>query len=376
CLYMRLTDHLPLTPDLANWYFGGSSSDQAITLGGITPEGEDGVNDMTYIFLKVTEMLCLRDPNVNARFHPEKNSKTYLNRLCEVNLATTATPSIHNDAAVMAAIDGMGYAKEDLRDWGATGCVEPTLSGTHLGHTNFEMINMVAALEMAMNNGKHPIMDWKLGPGTPGIDFQDFDQFFTAFKEQFTFLADQSISYNEMLGRAHQVLRPTPFLSTLVEDCTKNAADVTRGGARYNSSGAACIGLADVVDSLMAVKTLVFDQKELSFTQLKKAVDDNFKTHAALLGKIQTQVPCFGSGEPGALAMAKRVTRMAQEIYNAHTNYRGGPYTAGFWSMSNHVVFGNLTGALPSGRLAGKPFTPGLTPQPHASDNLLRNLQD
>ena len=67
CFYMRCTDHLPLTPDLANWIFGGSSSDQAITLGGVKPDGSDGVCDMTYIFLKVTEMLSIRDPNVNAR---------------------------------------------------------------------------------------------------------------------------------------------------------------------------------------------------------------------------------------------------------------------------------------------------------------------
>ncbi|MBI5062975.1 MAG: pyruvate formate lyase family protein, partial [Desulfatitalea sp.] len=151
CFFMRCTDHLPLTPDLANWYFGGSSSDQAITLGGVTPAGEDAVNDMTYIFLKVTEMLSIRDPNVNARFHPEKNSAGYLKRLCEVNLITAATPSLHNDRAVMTSLEEFHYAPEDLRNWSATGCVEPTLSGRHIGHTNFQMMNMVAALEMALN---------------------------------------------------------------------------------------------------------------------------------------------------------------------------------------------------------------------------------
>ncbi|HOT20128.1 MAG TPA: pyruvate formate lyase family protein, partial [Spirochaetota bacterium] len=102
--YMRCTDHFPLTPDLANFYFGGSSSDQAITLGGVTPEGTDAVCDMTYIFLKVTEMLSVRDPNVNARYMPGVNSDTYLKRLCEVNLITAATPSMHNDAAIIKAL--------------------------------------------------------------------------------------------------------------------------------------------------------------------------------------------------------------------------------------------------------------------------------
>jgi formate C-acetyltransferase len=379
CFFMRCTDHLPLTPDLANWYFGGSSSDQAITLGGVTPQGEDAVNDMTYIFLKVTEMLCIRDPNVNARFHPEKNSAAYLKRLCEVNLITAATPSLHNDQAVMSSLEEFRYAPEDLRNWSATGCVEPTLSGRHIGHTNFQMMNMVAALEMALNNGRHPLMDWKLGPDTGRVEagaFQTFDQFFEAFTRQFAFLIDHSIQYNEMLGKAHQAIRPTPLLSSVIEDCIVYGKDVTHGGARYNSSGAACIGLADVTDSLMAIKHLVFDQKKISFADLKRAVDTNFANDPALLALVTHKVPLFGSGNDEAVAMANRITKFAHDYYGSHINYRGGKYTVGFWSMSNHVIYGTLSGALPSGKRAGKPFTPGLTPEAHASKSLLDNIRD
>ncbi len=379
CLMMRATDHLPLTPDFANFYFGGSSSDQAITLGGVTPEGGDGVNDMTYIFLKVTEMLAIRDPNVNARYNPEMNSDAYLKRLCEVNLLTTATPSMHNDKAIWAALAEFGYAEEDLRNWSATGCVEPTLSGRHIGHTNFQMINMVAALEMAMHNGLHPLMGWKLGPDTGLVengDFASFDEFFEAFKKQFAFLIDQSIRYNEMLAQAHQELRPTPMLSCLIEDCITKGRDVTRGGARYNSSGAACIGLADVTDSLLAIKKLVYDEKKLTFAELKAAVDANFEGHPAILALVRNKVPLFGSGSPEAVQMADRVASFAHDTYGSYVNYRGGRYTTGFWSMSNHVAYGTLSGALPSGKLAGKPFTPGLTPQPAASPSLLDNLRD
>jgi pyruvate formate-lyase/glycerol dehydratase family glycyl radical enzyme len=379
CFFMRCTDHLPLTPDLANWYFGGSSSDQAITLGGITPEGEDAVNDMTYIFLKVTEMLSIRDPNVNARYHQDKNSDVYLKRLCEVNLITAATPSLHNDKAISKALQESGYAQEDINNWSATGCVEPTLSGRHIGHTNFQMMNMVAALEMALNNGKHPLMNWKLGPDTGTVeesDFQTFDDFFTAFTRQFQFLIDHSIEYNEMLGKAHQYIRPTPLLSSLIEDCIQTGKDLTQGGARYNSSGAACIGLADVTDALLVIKKLVFDEKKVSFTDMKKAVDANFENDPALYAMVTRKVPLFGSGNDEAVAMANRITRFTHDYYGKHTNYRGGKYSTGFWSMSNHVIYGTLSGALPSGKLAGKPFTPGLTPEPNASKNLLDNLRD
>ena len=379
CFFMRCTDHLPLTPDVANWYFGGSSSDQAITLGGVTPEGEDAVNDMTYIFLKVTEMLSLRDPNVNARFHPRRNSSAYLKRLCEVNLITAATPSLHNDEAVFTSLNEFDYAPADLHDWSATGCVEPTLSGKHIGHTNFQMMNMVAALEMALNNGRHPLMNWHLGPETGVVekdDFKTFDDFFNAFTSQFQFLIDHSVAYNNMLGKAHQAIRPTPLLSSLIDDCITTADDVTHGGARYNSSGAACIGLADVTDSLMAIKKLVFDENKISFVELKQAIDANFKNDPGLHAMLMNKVPFFGSGSEEAVEMANRVTKFAHDAYGAHTNYRGGPYTCGFWSMSNHVIYGTLSGALPSGRLAGKPFTPGLTPEPGASKNLLDNIRD
>ena len=379
CFYMRCTDHLPLIPDIGNYLFGGSSSDQAITLGGVTPEGSDAVNDMTYIFLKVTEMLGIRDPNVNARFNPEKNSDAYLKRLCEVNLITAATPSMHNDLAVMKSLEEFGYAPEDLRDWSATGCVEPTLSGKHMGHTNCMMMNMVAALEMAMNDGRHPLMEWDVGPKTGSIqagDFPTFEDFFGAFETQFKFLIDNSVEYNNMLGEAHSVIRPTPLLSSLQDDCMKKGKDSTKGGAKYNSSGAACIGLADITDSLMVIKTLVYEQKKVTFSALKKAVDSNFENDPALHEMAMRKVPLFGSGSSEAVAMANRVAAFAHDTYGAHRNFRGGPYTAGFWSMSNHVAFGTLTGALPSGRLAGKAFTPGLTPEPNASPNLLDNIRD
>jgi formate C-acetyltransferase len=379
CFYMRCTDHLPMVPDIGNFLFGGSSSDQAITLGGQTPDGKSAVNDMTHIFLKVTEMLGIRDPNVNARYTPGVNSDEYLKRLCEVNLITAATPSMHNDDAVIASLAEFGYPAEHVRNWSATGCVEPTISGRHIGHTNCMMMNMVAALEMALNNGRHPVMDWELGPKTGGRrddDFPTFESFFGAFEEQYKFLIDNSCEYNNLLGRGHGVVRPTPLLSSLIEGCIASGRDVTKGGALYNTSGAACIGLADVTDSMMAVKKLVYDEKRVTFQELSRAAASNFKNDRALHAHILNRAPKFGSGDPEALEMATRIARFSHDCYGSHVNFRGGKYTAGFWSMSNHVAFGVLTGALPSGRLAGKPFTPGLTPAPAASDNLLDPIRD
>ncbi len=377
CFYMRCTDHLPTIPDIGNYLFGGSSSDQAITVGGVTPDGEDAVNDMTYIVLKTTEILAIRDPNVNARYNNKKNSKTYLKRLCEVNVNTTATPSIHNDEMVMKSLEDFHYPAKDLNNWSATGCVEPTLSGKHLGHTNCMMFNMVAALEMALFNGYHPLMRWNLGPKTGDVTkFAKFDDFFNAFSTQLKFLAGLACQYNNYLGEAHSVVRPTPMMSAVIDGCIEKGLDCTKGGALYNTSGIACIGLADIVDSLMSIKKLVFEQKKYTMKQMCDAIKVNFVGFEAMRKEALNSVPLFGSGSEEAIELANRVTKFVKDLLWETKNFRGGRYTAGFWSMSNHVAFGTLTGALPSGRLAGKPFTPGLTPQANASKSLLDNIKD
>jgi formate C-acetyltransferase len=377
CLYLRISDHMPLSPDIGNILFGTSPPNQVITLGGITPEGEDGVNDMTYIFLKVTEMLGLPDPNINARINVEKNSGTYIKRLCEVNYTTSATPSLHNDASVFAALKPHGYPEEHIRDWSATGCVEPTISGRHNGHTGGILINLVAAMEMALHNGRHPFMQWDLGPKTGDVeDFMTFEEFFGAYAAQLRFLIEQAVSLNNLFAEVHAHMRPTPFISSTMEGCIEKGRDITRGGARYNTTGAANIGLVDIVDSLMAIKKLVFDEQKISFRELMDAVDSDFKRAPHVRALARNKVPLFGSGDKEASDMADRVASLIHGIYTSHRNYRGGKYTSGFWSMSQHTAYGNLSGTLPSGRLAGMPFTPGLTPEPHASRNYLDFISD
>jgi pyruvate-formate lyase len=228
------------------------------------------------------------------------------------------------------------------------------------------MFNMVAALEMALHDGIHPLMEEQVGPRTGDIRggaFATFDDFFKAFEEQLRFLAGQAVDYNNSLGRAHQEIRPTPILSSLFEGPMEKARDLTEGGARYNTSGVACIGLTDIVDSLMTVKKLVYEEKKVAFPQLLDALEADFRGHEKLHAMIRSKVPKFGSDDPGVNALARRVVDMVYDAFHGRRSYRGGPYMAGFWSMSNHVAFGLLSGALPSGRPAGKPFTPGLTPE-------------
>ena len=362
-LMLKLTDHLPLVPDVGNRLFGGSSENQVITLGGLNPDGSSAVCDMTWVLLKATEMLHLKDPNVNARFAPGVNSEAYLRRLCEVNLLTGATPSLHNDDAMVPALVNQGFSLEDARDWTATGCVEPTSCGRHFGHTNCMMFNLVAPLEMALHDGVHPSLGEQVGPRTGDpAGFGSYEAVWGAYKEQLGWLMDKSVEANNMLGRAHQAVKPTPLLSALFTGPMEAGRDVVDGGAKYNTSGAAMIGLADVVDSLAAIKTLLFDDGSVDMATLRQALEQDFEGHELLLARILKKVPKFGQDHALTNGIAREVMDFVYQRYQAQPHYRGGKYLPGYWSMSNHVAFGLLSGALPSGRRRGKPFTPGLTP--------------
>lgn len=376
CLFMRCTDHLPQVADLGNKLFGGSSSDQAITLGGVNEDGSNAVTDMTFVILKIAEMLRLRDPNLNARYYAGVNSTDYLKRLCEVNMLTGSTPSIHNDKAVIATVANQGFTIEDARDWSATGCVEPTSSGRHFGHTNSMMFSLVAPLEMTFYNGYHPLCDEVIGLQTGEVkQFDTFDKFLDAYKTQLKYFVEKSVECNNLFGETHRYIRPTPFLSSLIDGCYQKGKDVVDGGAKYNSSGTAMIGLADVVDSLIAVKKLVYEEKRVDFETLTDALKKDFVGYETLHTRIENKVPKFGSGDPETTKTAQHIIDFLYDLYQSLPQYRGGKYTTGFWSMSNHVAFGVLSGALPSGRRRYKPFTPGITPAPGTKDTLLQNIQ-
>jgi pyruvate formate-lyase/glycerol dehydratase family glycyl radical enzyme len=375
-LFMRFNDHDPLVPSVGNKLFGGTSSDDTVTIGGIDSEGNNAVNDMTYIILKAAEMLCFQDPNMNSKYYPGVNSPEYLRRLCEVNLNMAASPIIQNDKAMIEVLVNEGIPLEDARDWSATGCVEPTITGRHYGHTNCMMLNLVAPVEMALNNGVHPVTGDKIGPetGNARFAFPKYEDFLTAYKTQLRYLMELSVEINNYMGFAHQDQHPTPLLSAMMGGTMEKGCDIIFGGAQYNTSGVALVSISDVIDSLMVIKKLIYEQKKLDFSTLIDALASDFAGYDDIERMI-ARVPKFGSGDEEPIAMARDIMDFCYDYYTAQDNYRGGKYWPGYWSNSYHVGFGMLSGALPSGRKKGKSFTPGLTPAPGSSDNLLANIQ-
>ena len=367
CLWLKIGDHVPTVPSAGEQLFGGTGSNQAITVAGVDKDGNDAVNDLTYVMLRATELLKLRDPNLNARYYPGVNPPAYLRRLCDVNLKTKATPALHNDQAVIAALMAKGETIEQARDYGIVGCVEPTSSGRAYGHSGSILMNLISALELALFNGEH--RHTGLGvliskrTGDPRV-CETFEEFQAAFALQIAWLVEQATTLNNLYGRIHQEFYPTPILSALFEGPMDKGKDLIQGGATINSSGVGVIGFADVIDSLAAIERVVFGEKSMTFADLLTALQADFVGFETLRLRLRNEerTPKYGNEDAAANAIAHWLAELLDRLYGSTPNYRGGHYRVGYWTMTNHAGFGRLSQATPNGRSAGQNFTSGITP--------------
>jgi formate C-acetyltransferase len=385
CLWLKIGDHVPSIPDAAEQLFGGTGSNQAITIGGLDKDGNDAVNDLTYVMLRATELMKLRDPNLNARYCPGVNSKEYLRRLCEANIITKATPALHNDKAVIRALTAKGETEEQARDYGLNGCIEPGSCGRHYGATGAILFNLTSALELTLFNGKHRHTGLEhdapqIGPKTGEVDgFTSFDDFKKAFEEQVQWVAEQAAHLNNTLGTVHQDVYPTPVLSALFEGPMDKGKDLIQGGAVINSSGVTVVGLADVADSLSAIQKVVFEEKALSFREFIESMNSNYqgrKDWEVLQKRLMNpeKTPKYGNEDPIADGNVTWIVKLMDNVFDGQENYRGGRYRVGYWTMTNHAGFGRLMKATPSGRKAHENFTSGITPVSGVTPYLTKTL--
>jgi pyruvate formate-lyase/glycerol dehydratase family glycyl radical enzyme len=379
CLWLKIGDHVPMVPETGERLFGGTGSNQAITIGGIDKDGNDAVNDLTYVMLRATELMKLRDPNLNARYCPGVNSETYLRRLCEVNVTTGATPAIHNDRAVIKALTSKGDSLPHARDYGVTGCVEPGSNGRFYGHTGALLLNLTSALELTLFNGRHRLSGLaspvSVETGDPR-SFATFDEFRRAFEVQARWLAEQAVKLNNVLGQTHQRVYPTPILSALFEGPMESGKDLIEGGATINASGAAMIGLADVADSLSAIEQVVYLKRNYTWDQVLDALQKDYQGYEALRTELANpdKTPKYGNENPKADGNVVWLVRFLDQVFGAHSNYRGGRYRVGYWTMTNHAGFGKLMPAHPNGRRAGENFASGITPVSGVTPYLTKTL--
>lgn len=380
CLWFKIADNVNLVPEASEKLFGGAGAVPAITLGGVDKNGEDAVNELTYVLLKVTELLPIRDPNVNARFHPDKNKEEYRNEVSKVILTTKAIPAFFNDRENIETLIAQGEKEEHARDYAVIGCVELGSAGRDYSASSSIFMMMYTVLYMVLHNGRTPATGdqalWK-ETGNPE-DFRTFDDVWEAYKEQTRLMADSAISLNNTYGEIHQEFVATPVMSAMFEGPMEKGMDVIDGGAVYNSSGITHIGFADVCDSLCAIKELCFNDNnphmKMTLPELVKAVDNNFKDYELLESYLRNKAPKYGTGHPAAVEMSQKLIDLGYEIFNNKKNYRGGNHRVAYWTMTNHAGYGAVTGAMPNGRKANVPFSSGITPASQIDTDLTTSL--
>lgn len=366
-LWFKLADNVNLVPEAAERLFGGAGAVPAVTVGGVDKDGKDAVNELTYLILKVTELLPIRDPNVNARFYADINSEDYRDEVSRVILSTKAIPAFHNDVQNIATLVDQGETVEHARDYAIVGCVEIGSTGRDYGASSSIFMMLYTILYMALHNGRTLVTgDRPIGPETGDANnFKTVDDLWDAYEQQLNWMADTAVYLNNVYGKVHQENLPTPLLSCFFEGPMEKGKDLIYGGATYNSSGVTHIGFADVCDSFNAIEDICFNgnsEFNLSLKDLVEIVDDNYKDHDKLLAYLRRNAPKYGTNNPIAIKNSKRLIKLHHDVFNNKENYRGGNYRVAYWTMTNHAGYGRVAKALPNGRKEKVVFSSGITP--------------
>ena len=254
----------------------------------------------------------------------------------------------------------LGIEKKDALNYAIVGCVELTTHGNNLGWSDAAMFNLNKALELTLNHGKCLLTDEQIGLDLGGLDtYQTFEDLEKAFQQQIDYFIDKMMQCEVIVEKAHQDCLPTAFLSSVIDDCLENGLDVTKGGAKYNLSGIQMIQIANLADSLAAMKQLVYDDQVIDAKELLAALQSDFKGYEIIQTMLLNKVPKYGNDVEWVDRLGAKWAEYFRSRMKDYTNYRGGPYHTGMYTVSAHVPMGENVGASPDGRNALTPLADG-----------------
>ncbi|WP_067559095.1 glycyl radical protein [Faecalibaculum rodentium] len=341
-------------------YFAGFPIGFNIAIGGVDEEGNDTYNDLSLLLLKAQYDLGLPQPNLSVRLN-RNTSRELLQDAIQVVAKGSGMPQFFNDEAIIhTMVQDLGIEEKDARDYAIVGCVELTTHGNNLGWSDAAMFNLNKALELAMNHGKCLLTGEQIGPDFGGIEeFETFEELEEAFRKTIDHFIDEMMKAEVVVEKAHQDCLPTAFLSAVIDDCLDKGLDVTAGGAKYNLSGIQMIQVANLADSLAAIKELVYDEKRISREELKQALAENFEGHEITQTMLLKRAPKYGNDIQWVDDLGAKWAGYFRERMKDYTNYRGGPYHTGMYTVSAHVPMGENVGASADGRKAKEPLADG-----------------
>ncbi len=331
-----------------------------INHGGVLKDGSDGVSEVTFLMLDVIEEMRLLQPSTSIQVSI-KNPDSFIHRAAKIIRTGFGQPSIFNTEVIIKELMRQGKTLEDAREGGSSGCVEVGA----FGKENYNLVgyfNLPKVFELTLHNGLDPRTGKQLGPKTgKAEDFQTFDDLYAAFEKQLNYFIDIKLRGSQVIEQLYAVHMPCPFLSMITDDCIKNGKDYHAGGARYNTSYLQGVGLGSITDMFSAVKTHVFEEKNLSMGQLLAALADNFADERLRL-MLSNRTPRFGNDDDRADEIAIRVFESYWRSVDGRPTTRGGAYRINMLPTTCHIYFGSVMIASPDGRRCSMPLSEGISP--------------
>ena len=337
-----------------------------INIGGLTRDGADGVNDVSYIMLEVIDEIHLLQPQANVQIS-HKTSNRFLKAACRVIRKGYGYPSVFNTDEVIMEQMRTGKTLEDARQGGCSGCIETGCFGKE-AYILTGYLNVPKILELALNDGTDPMTDKMIGPRTGNpADFKNFDELYQAFDRQLQYIVDLKIRVNNYIERIFATYAPAPFLSVVIKDCIAKGKDYYNAGPRYNTNYIQCCGIGTITDSLAAIKKHVFEEKEITMEQLMEALGNNFKGQEILRLRLFNKTPFYGNDDDYADSIMQRVFSSLYGAIDGKPNTKGSAYHLNMLSTTCHIYFGKKLGASANGRMAAMPISDGTSPS-HGAD--------
>lgn len=370
CLWVKFNDLTKVRDETTTKAFSGYSMFQNLIVGGQTPDGKDATNDLTYLCMDATGSLKLPQPSLSVRVW-NNSPDEFLIRACEVARLGTGLPAFYNDEVIIPMLVNQGLTLEDARDYGIVGCVEPQKPGKTDGWYDAAFFNLAKVLEISINDGTEN--GKKVGSTTKSFaEFESIDDLIEAYKKQIHFFVNHMVAADNCVDIAHRERAPLPFLSCMLDDCISLGKSIQEGGGHYRFSGPLGVGVANVGNSFMAIKKLVFDEKKISLEELKEALNSNFgknledkekkMKYENIRQMLLNRAPKFGNDIDEVDEYTREGSLIYCEEVLKHYNQRGGRFLPGLYPVSNNVHLGSLVGATPDGRNSGEPIADGVSP--------------
>ncbi|MDY0202725.1 MAG: glycyl radical protein [Desulfovibrio desulfuricans] len=335
---------------------------EAVTVGGQTPDGRDASNDLTYLILKSKREFPLHYPDLAARIH-SRAPERYLWDVAETIKYGSGFPKLINDEEIVPLYVSKGATFEEALDYAVSGCTEARMPNRDTYTSGGAYINFAAAVEMVLRNGRmKKYGDQQLGveTGDPR-NFTSWDQFWNAYVEQHLLFLKTAFTQQYIINKLRAEHFAQPMGSAMHDLCMKHCIDLHQEQIPegINLGYFEYMGLGTVVDSLAAVKKLVFEEKKLSMDKLIAAIDADFEGYEDVRALLRS-APCYGNNDEYADAIGRDIDRISVEYGNKysmsdlgiHNDVRYVPFTS-------HVPFGKVVSATPNGRTDGFPLSDG-----------------